>query len=128
VAGWGLNPGIDLSFYTQPVPSQQLQTDGTASGRIFVPPNVEDELKYQHFMRFDSFQPQADWSELRLVRLPNLNMLEGLPSANNFDPMVPGRYARWMEALGVTLDYTLGLNLMAVTVKILEQRVKVRLP
>jgi hypothetical protein len=115
VAGWGLNPGINLSFYTQPVPSQMLQNGRPAIGRIFMTPNVEDELKYQQFMRFDSFQPQADWSELRLVRLPNLNLLEGLPSANNFDPMVPGRYARWMEALGDSLDYPIGLNLMAVS-------------
>lgn len=115
VAGWGLNPGIGLSFYTQPVASEQLQPGGLEGGRIFIAPTVEDELKYQQFMRFDSFQPQLDWSAMRFARLPNLNLLDGLPSSNNFDPLVPGRYARWMEALGESLDYPLALNLMAVS-------------
>jgi hypothetical protein len=115
VAGWGLNPGIGLSFYTQPVATEQLQPGGLEDGRIFIAPTVEEELKYQQFMRFDSFQPQLDWSAMRFARLPNLNLLDGLPSSNNFDPLVPGRYARWMEALGESLDYPLALNLMAVS-------------
>jgi hypothetical protein len=31
--------------------------------------------------------------------MPNLNILEGIPVVNNYDPIVPGRYARWMDAI-----------------------------
>jgi hypothetical protein len=115
VAGWGLNPGIGLYFYTQPADSHQAQMGELASGRIYMPANVEDELKFKQFMRFDSYQPQVDWQEMRRARLPNLNLLEGVPSANNFDPLVPGRYARWLEGLEGGVDYPLALNLMAVS-------------
>jgi hypothetical protein len=60
---------------------------------------VEEELKFNRFMRFDTFQPDADWSELRVTVLPNLNLLDGLASVNNFDPLVPGRFAHWMDRL-----------------------------
>ena len=115
VAGWGLNPGIGLSFYTQPVDSSQVQVDGNASGRIYLPAEVEEELKFKKFMRFDSFQPRVDWMEMRDARLPNLNLLDGVPSANNFDPLIPGRYDSWLKALEDPADYPLALNLMAVS-------------
>jgi len=115
VAGWGLNPGIGLSFYTQPSVSNQIRLDGNATGRIYMPAEVEEELKFKQFMRFDSFQPRVDWKEMRAIRLPNLNLLDGVASANNFDPLVPGRYDRWLEALEKPAEHPLALNLMAVT-------------
>lgn len=32
--------------------------------------------------------------------LPDSNLLEGIASANNFDPLVPARFSNWMEKLG----------------------------
>jgi len=97
VAGWGLNPGIDLFFYTRPQNEEIVEIIG--EGRIFISVEDEDKLKYERFLRFDSFNPGKDWHSLRLASLPNLNVLDGFPSANNFDPFVPARYARWMEPL-----------------------------
>jgi hypothetical protein len=36
---------------------------------------------------------------IRRVLLPNLNLLDGVYLASNFDPMVPARYERWMQHL-----------------------------
>jgi hypothetical protein len=66
-------------------------------------------------MRFKSFQPMVDWAKMRDAQLPNLNLLDGLSSANNFDPLIPGRYDRWMQALEDPANTPLALNLMAVS-------------
>jgi hypothetical protein len=115
VAGWGLNPGIRSSFYTQQADASQIHLDGSTRGRIYMPATVEDELKFKQFMRFDSLQPRVDWAEMRGTRLPNLNLLDGLPSANNFDPLIPGRYDRWLQALENPGYSPIALNLMAVS-------------
>jgi hypothetical protein len=118
VAGWGLNPAVGLNFYRQtPTNSTNIysQLDG---GRLYLPKDDETELKFKRFFRFDTFDPGEDWHALRETMLPNLNMLEGVASVNNFDPLLSGRYVRWMEYLAqaksdVKEDW---LNLMGVSV------------
>lgn len=55
---------------------------------------------------------------IRATLLPNVTILDSILSANNFDPLLPGRYTEWVELLeGVdseTKDQM--LNLMGVTV------------
>ena len=115
VAGWGLNPGIETTFYTQTAPAVAQVEEFIAEGRIYLPMDHEDALKYEHFLRFDTFDLDGD--ALRGTLLPNLNMLDGFPSVNNFDPLVPGRYAQWMESLEKVDDATKEdlLDLMGVT-------------
>ena len=89
-----------------------------ADGRAYFLPEDEDAIKYDQYFIFDTFDPGLDWFGLRGAYLPNLNTLNGIPMVNNYDPMVPGRYARWMEALGeegIQPRDNL-LDLMAVTV------------
>ena len=116
VAGWGLNPGIGVTFYAQEAINRVQERVGLDNGRVMIPPEIETTIKYDRFMRFDSFMPLDDWSQLRRIMLPNLNVLDGQSSANNFDPLVPARYARWMQALDKNLDEPITLNLMAVSV------------
>lgn len=98
-AGWGLNPAVAVDFYTKadalPIP------EGVPSGshRLYLPRGAEEKLKFERFFRFDSFDPGLDWRQMRAVLLPNLNLLTGTISANNFDPLIPGRYAVWMQLL-----------------------------
>jgi hypothetical protein len=99
VAGWGLNPGIGLDFYRQePVNLERVRQE-IGKGRLYLLVNDEDYLKFERFFRFESFTPIMGWDNLRPSMLPNLNMLEGIPVVNNYDPIVPGRYARWMDAI-----------------------------
>lgn len=118
VAGWGLNPGIELDFYREPAPNAAEVRVLASGGRLYISPEDEYELKYERFMHFKSFDPGEDWVNLRAALLPNLNVLDGLPSANQFDPLVPGRYQRWMEALGAAPEKEKArwLNFMNVTV------------
>ncbi len=116
VAGWGLNPGAPLDLYAaQPMMAEvQAQLDG---GRLYMPAEDERVLKFERLFRFDTFY-SADPREVRTSLLPNTSLLEGLPSANNFDPLLPGRYVEWITALeAADIDTRAGmLALMNVSV------------
>jgi len=100
LAGWNLNPGISVDYYKNANPSVDLLSQLDDGERIYLPPEDEYELKFKRFMRFDTYQIDEDWSNLRAALLPNMNLLDGISSVNNFEPLLPARYARWMEALG----------------------------
>lgn len=99
IAGWGLNPGVTSSFYAgkSAASAQVQQIAGDA--RVYLPRTQEYDLKFRRMFRFDDFNPLEDWSAARETLLPNLNLLDGIPSANNFDPLVPDYYARWMAGI-----------------------------
>ncbi len=98
-AGWGLNPGITTDLYSNQ-PSTVVQTKGLIQGdRVYLDPKSEDALKFDHFFLFDNFYNNPQVKDLRAAMLPDSNILVGIPSVNNFDPFVPGRYARWMDFL-----------------------------
>ena len=99
VAGWGLNPGIDLDFYRDPARVAGEVRSLLGDGRLYIPLEDERQLKYERFLRFDTFHLAEDWWNLREMLLPNLSMLDEIRSANNFDPLVPGNYAAYMALL-----------------------------
>jgi hypothetical protein len=121
VAGWGLNPGVDLSVYREPSPTGEHVASLLDEGRLYLPAEDEELLKFERFLRFDTFQPfsgEEGWQSLRATLLPNVTILDSIPSANNFDPLLPGRYSEWIGLLGEVDSDTKDqmLNLMGVTV------------
>jgi hypothetical protein len=92
IAGWGLNPGIETSFY-------DLSATQAKEGRIWIPENVEYDLKFNRFFRFESFSLEINWEDMHHVYLPNLPMIQDLETVNNFDPLVPGYYQDWMTSI-----------------------------
>jgi hypothetical protein len=118
VANWGLNPGEDLSLYTDPAPTAQEVRQKLQNGRLYISEPAEKRLKYDRFFHMDTFATQENWHNLRATLLPNMNLLDGIASANNFDPLLPGRYAQFMQYLSTVEgdELTPWLNLMAVKV------------
>lgn len=96
-AGSGLNPSIDLSVFQG---QSQLMDFHDGSHRVFMPLEIEEQIKFKKTHRFDTFYPGIDWRLVRDWGLPNTAMLDGIPSANNFDPFTPERYEHWMQWLG----------------------------
>ena len=121
VSGWGLNPGVELNVYSEPSPTAYEVISKLDGGRLYLTADDEEQLKFDRFLRFDTFQPfeaGRGWRDLRSAQLPNVTLLDSIPSVNNFDPLLPGRYSNWMEKLSdvdlVTQNRM--LNLMGVTV------------
>jgi len=97
--GWGLIPGVNLGFYSSQGRNNGSSSRPEAIGRIYIDPQEEYDLKFRRFFRFKDFRPLEDWSALRGVWLPDLNLLDDIPLMANFDPLVPWRYDRWMKEL-----------------------------
>lgn len=121
LAGWGMNPGVETAVYRESPDSVDQIRNLVAGGRLFLPAEDEQILKFDRFFLFESFdlEYQDDsWFAVRSAYLPNVSLLDRIPSVNNFDPLVPGRFDHWME----DLEQTQGaqrermLNLMAVEV------------
>ncbi len=118
VTGAPLNPGVDPGLFTNPASTREQLVTRLDGRRLYLPERDEYYLKFTRLLSFESFTPQAGWDELRAVMLPNANLFDGVRMANNFDPLVPGRYNRWMEALegADLLTKRKLLNLMDVSV------------
>lgn len=98
VTGWTLNPGVAWQVY-QPNTSPGQQEIASSGHRVYITHREEYDLKFGRFFRFNDFRPVEDLANLRGVLLPNLNLLDGIGAANNFDPLVPDRYVRWMDQI-----------------------------
>lgn len=118
VSNFGLNPGINLDFFRrEPENLEEIQHMAN-DGRLFLLTEDENFIKYKQYFRFDSFDDDLDWTQFRTIMLPNMNMIEGIPVVNNYDPLVPARYADWMDELeSMNIHYRDDLlNLMGVSV------------
>jgi hypothetical protein len=93
IAGWGLNPAADLDLYR----GRAEPAETTSEGRVYLPAGDIYGLTFEDYYRFDTFD--IDLAGLRATLLPNLNLLEGIASANQFDPLEVGRYAGWIDVL-----------------------------
>jgi hypothetical protein len=102
IAGWGINPGVSRKILSLQADTSDYLKRLAGESRIYISSDDEYELKFSRFMRFDTFNPGEDWFNLRSVELPNINILDNIASANNFDPMVPSRYLTWMRLLDGT--------------------------
>jgi hypothetical protein len=101
VAGMGLNPTIPTEVFQGE--SQLVDVVGNEH-RVFMAPDVEYEFKYERTHRFDTFHTVLDWSHIRDSGLPNTPLLDDIPSANNFDPILPDRYVIWLEVVEALPD------------------------
>lgn len=99
LTAWSLNASVSSDFFIgkskQPEALQSLEP----GGRIYISQEEENDLKFQRFLRFKDYAAVEDWRNLRNALIPNLNLLDGIATTNNFDPLVPDRYARWMQAI-----------------------------
>lgn len=99
LVGWKINPSSDRSLYSEKNANLAGIQSEIGDGRTYLSPEDEYYLKFRRFLRFNNYQPIEDLSSLRYVLLPDLNLLDDLSVANNFDPLLPARYVRWMDHL-----------------------------
>jgi hypothetical protein len=92
----GVLPMADPSLYTD---RDHWATDPPHGHRLYMDPTVEYDLKFSQAFRFDEYGTMSDWERAREVGLPNTLLLDRVSSANNFDPLVPATFGKWMDAL-----------------------------
>ncbi|HEY47920.1 MAG: hypothetical protein AMJ88_00905 [Anaerolineae bacterium SM23_ 63] len=109
-AGFGLNPSVPLSVFRGDSALRNIVVD---EHRVYIPSDVEYELKFKQTHRFDTFNLDMDWRTVRDIGLPNTPILNGINSANNFDPLLPNRFVVWIEMIE-ELPSDQRLNLLAL--------------
>lgn len=101
IANRGLNPTTKISNYAAP-PTRAVVEIQQSGSRVYLPAKEEYLLKFSRFFRFSDLKPLESFDNFRNSLLPNLNLFDGIPSANNFDPLTPERYSlfmHWLEGL-----------------------------
>jgi hypothetical protein len=63
-----------------------------------MPADVEYTVTFERSHRFDTFNPDIEWFDVRDAGIPNTPMLDEIPSANNFDPLTTKRYQMLVDA------------------------------
>lgn len=93
VSNWGLNPVTSADIYNE-------RWSPKVEGRIHIPPDLEQSLKFDELLSFETFEINPSPTEFRRLNLPNANLLDGIFVTSNFDPLLPERYVKWMEEFG----------------------------
>ncbi len=107
--GWTLIPTVDRSLYDGRTESATFLSAGPDPARVYWPtdplrPDSEYGAEYRikfNYLTFDDFGPRdaAHWWGMRDALLPNAGVLDGIASANNFDPLLVGQHTAFLEAL-----------------------------
>ena len=116
--GWPLVRTVDRALYGSSTETARFLASlgmteklrgEPAPARVYWPtdpahPRSEYDAEYRvrfGYLTFNDFGPRdvAYWREMREALLPNAGMLDGVATANNFDPLLVGRYADLVEAV-----------------------------
>jgi hypothetical protein len=90
-AAQGLNPTTTSSFYDR-------RTANADYFRVYWPENVEETLKFKRFLPFDDYQVVSqDLEAFRTSGLANLNLIDRTTLLNNFDPLLVGSFAQYID-------------------------------
>src|SRR5579859_2562827 len=112
-ADYGLNPGAPPDVYQRPPATAQAIEPIEQGHRVFYYPDDEYTVRYGTFVSFKAYGPPSLAYGARESLLSDLSALDGVASANNFDPLVGARYAGLVTVISNTRSLSL-LRLMDV--------------
>ena len=93
-AALGLNPTVTPAFYDRLTPADYRPL------RAYWPEDVEETVKFETYLPFDDYRVATDnWQEFRASGLANFNLLDRTYSLNNFDPLLVGHYAEYIDLI-----------------------------
>jgi hypothetical protein len=101
IAGQGLNPGIDPTFYVEQTGIGAFLAGDGPQGRTYYSAEAREAVMFGRYLDFKDYGPTDPqyWWGMRESLLPDLGMVEHLSSANSFEPLVAGRYHALLEAV-----------------------------
>ena len=97
-SNWSSLPAVPVHYLSNPL---DIPLVSATTGRVLIDSQLEYNLKFHRFFRFSDYTPIEDWNHLWEINLPDMNLLPGnqFSYVNNFDPLVQGDFARWMDWL-----------------------------
>ncbi len=109
-AHFALNPTLPPEIYHAANPTAEAIVADGSSGRVFTFAQDEEAIKFNKYLahttpdgktQFDGFGPNDldYWLGERAALLPNAALIDWLPSANNFDSLLVGRYQAVLDHL-----------------------------
>jgi hypothetical protein len=96
-----LNPLLSATIFRQPMASADFLKTQPGNYRFFVDEQFDYATKFDQYFRFAAFGPAelTYWQGLKETLIPNLGVYAGLASANNYDPLVVGRWQKLTDLL-----------------------------
>ena len=92
-AAWYLNPTLPAEQFDVVVAEV-----GDDSGRGYWPRDVLQTVQFDEYLSFRDYGILTrEWASFRASNLPNLNLLDRRYLLNNFDPLVVGHFARYLD-------------------------------
>jgi hypothetical protein len=95
--GWaaqGLNPTVPSAFY------DRMTTDDRGNLRTYWPEDAEENVKFQTHLLLHDYRTATDnWQSFRASGLANLNLLDRTYLLNNFDPLLVGHFAQYLDLI-----------------------------
>ncbi len=93
-AAQGLNPSVTASFY------DRSTSENSSTERAYwpKPEDENDGIEFGKYLTFDDYRNATQYlTEFRASNLPNLNLMDRTPLLNNFDPLLVGGYAQYID-------------------------------
>jgi hypothetical protein len=103
-AAWPLIPTLPSAIFRESSASAEFLKAQPENQRFFVDEDFDYATKFERYFRFKSFGPldSSYWHGFKETLIPNLGVYAGLASANNYDPLVVGRWQRLTDLLNET--------------------------
>jgi hypothetical protein len=100
-AAWPLIPTLPPAIFRESSSSANFLKAQPGDQRFFVDEEFDYATKFDRYFNFKSFGPPdlSYWHSLKETLIPNLGVYAGLASANNYDPLVVGRWQRLTDLL-----------------------------
>lgn len=102
MAGYGLNLAVAPDVYAgTTAAAEAVRAAGLGGERVLMPREVR-MLQVSARLPLSALgaEDTASWRSFREAGIPNTNLLDGLSSASNFEPLWPERYSRLFKAAG----------------------------
>jgi hypothetical protein len=98
---WLLVPTAPAIIYNHPIVTAELLQAQPGQARFWINEEFAYKLTFDQFFQFSNFgPPEPDhWLAFKETLVPNLGIYAGLPSANNNDPLVVGRWRQLTQEL-----------------------------
>lgn len=94
LAAWPLIPTQPAALFEQPIASAQFLKSQPGSFRYMAGEQFVNHTIFNQYFQFKAFGPARPdhWQRLKETLAPNFGVYASLPSANNDDPLVVGRW------------------------------------